>query len=128
MTHTLAAMDEAEIHRHLPLNPRDYLVLYALTGGPSHGYGLVKDVERQSRGLVRLDPSNLYRSLKRLIQQGLVEERERERTRQSGGERRRFYGITSLGRKVVAAEAERLSRLTDAARASRLIPEPERPR
>ncbi len=104
----------------LPLNPRDYLVLFSLTGGTRHGYGIVREVEEQSGGVVRMDPSNLYRSLKRLIQQGLVEESE-PRAPDLENERRRYYTITDLGRDVVVAEATRLSKLTEAAAARALI-------
>ncbi len=106
----------------IPLNPRDYLVLFSLTAEERHGYGIVKEVENHSAGSVRMDPSNLYRSLKRLINNGLVEESE-PLSDENSDERRRFYSLTSLGRDVVSAEAHRLSRLTDAARASDLIPE-----
>jgi DNA-binding PadR family transcriptional regulator len=67
----------------IPLNPRDYLVLFSLTAGERHGYGIVKEVEEQSAGAVRMDPSNLYRSLKRLIQKGLVVESELRQDRDS---------------------------------------------
>ena len=102
------------------MNPRDYLVLLSLTGGERHGYGIVKEVEEQSSGVVRMDPSNLYRSLKRLIQQGLVEESEPRQDADS--ERRRYYAVTPFGRQVAAAEAARLSDLTKLARARHLIP------
>jgi DNA-binding PadR family transcriptional regulator len=110
----------------IPLNPRDYLVLFSLTAGERHGYGIVKEVEEQSVGSVRMDPSNLYRSLKRLIQKGLVVESELRQDRDSE-ERRRFYSLTPLGDEVVEAEARRLSQLTDAARARELIPGSRRP-
>ena len=74
----------------------------------------------------RVGPSNLYRSLKRLINNGLVEESE-PRSDDDSAERRRFYSLTSLGRDVVTAEAQRLSRLTEAARARDLIPGSRRP-
>ena len=109
----------------IPLNPRDYLVLFSLTAEERHGYGIVKEVENHSAGSVRMDPSNLYRSLKRLINNGLVEESE-PRSDKNSDERRRFYSLTSLGRDVVSAEAQRLSRLTEAARARNLIPGPGR--
>ncbi len=112
-------------HDFIPLNPRDYLVLFSLTAEERHGYGIVKEVENHSAGSVRMDPSNLYRSLKRLINNGLVEESE-PRSDDNSDERRRFYSLTSLGRDVVSAEAERLSRLTEAARARDLIPGPRR--
>lgn len=105
----------------LPLHPKDFLVLFALSAGERHGYGLVKDIEEQTNGVVKLDPSNLYRSVKRLIHEGLVEERVRDQSHQDGDERRRYYGITDFGMRVVTAEAERLRQLTDAAMARNLI-------
>ena len=109
----------------IPLNPRDYLVLFSLTSGERHGYGIVKEVEEQSGGDVRMDPSNLYRSLRRLIQKGLVEESE-IRPNENSDERRRCYSLTLLGRDVVEVEASRLSRLTEVARDRHLIPGSQR--
>jgi len=107
----------------LPINPRDFLILFSLTSsGKQHGYGIVKAVEQQSDGTVSLDPANLYRSVKRLIRDGLVVEAERRIAPDAGNERRRYYAVTDFGRKVVALEAARLARLADAARAGRLIP------
>ena len=105
----------------LPLNPRDYLILFALADGERHGYGIVKDVESESAGTVRMDPSNLYRTLRRFIHQGLVTESEPRGSGESD-ERRRYYALTLLGRRVVEAEAARLATLAEAARARRLIP------
>ena len=119
-------MSETSPFDFIPLNPRDYLVLFSLTNGERHGYGMVKEVQDQSGGAVRMDPSNLYRSLKRLIQKGLVEESE-PRHGVDSDERRRYYSLTSLGQAVVKAEASRLSRLTDAARERQLISEQSRP-
>jgi DNA-binding PadR family transcriptional regulator len=108
---------------HLPLPPRDYLVLFALTGGPRHGYRLVMEVEAQSEGAVQLDPSNLYRLLRGLMGRGLVEDRGRKPTPEDPAARRRYFALSAGGQRVVAAEARRLARLTDAARSARLIPE-----
>lgn len=110
----------------LPLNPRDYLVLFVLTDGERHGYGIVKDVAAQTGGAVEIDPSNLYRSLKRLIEQGLVTE-SRRKSSDDRGERRRYYAITEFGRTVVAAEAARLAQLTEMARERKLITRSGRP-
>ena len=109
----------------IPLNPREYLILFALAAGERHGYGIVKDVERQSSGRVRIDPANLYRAIKRMIATGLVEEAETRPTAEAGDLRRRYYRITPLGREVVKLEATRLAELTAAARSRRLIPEAE---
>ena len=109
----------------IPLNPRDYLVLFSLTAEERHGYGIVKDIERQSGGRVRVDPANLYRSIKRMIASGLVEEAESKPSEDIGNERRRYYRVTELGREVVKLEAARLAELTEAARRRRLLPETE---
>lgn len=113
----------SDVASFLPVPPRDYLVLFSLTNGECHGYGIVKQVEAMTGSTVTMDPSNLYRSIKRLIDVGLVRETKIAKTDSTPGPgRRRLYAITDLGAAVVAAEAERLSRLTDAARARRLIP------
>ena len=110
----------------IPLNPRDYLILFTLVSEDRHGYGIVKRVEADSGGQVSLDPANLYRAIKRLIRTGLVEEADERPAPESGGQRRRYYAITDFGREVVALEAARLARLADAARVEKLIPESER--
>ena len=105
----------------LPLNPRDYLILFSLVTGERHGYGIVKEVERDSGGKVQLDPANLYRSVKRLIRDGLVVEADRRPAAEVANERRRYYAITDFGHRVVTLEAARLAELADAARARNLI-------
>ncbi len=90
----------------LPMKPRDYLVLFALLEGDRHGYGIVKEIEKSSGGTVTMDPSNLYRSVKRLIRIELVEEADLGKAPHSD-EKRRHYRITPLGTRVVVAEAER---------------------
>ena len=111
--------DPNNISAHLPLHPRDFLILFVLVDGELHGYGLVKAIEEESEGEVKMDPANLYRSLRRLERDGLVEERDA----QEEAERRKYYGLTRLGRRVVTAEAARVSRLMRRARAKKLLPE-----
>lgn len=107
----------------IPLNPRDYLILFALIEENRHGYGIVKHVETGSRGGVRLDPANLYRSLKRMAGDGLIEETDAPAADDATADRRKYYRITRLGRQVVELEARRLAELTTAARALELLPE-----
>lgn len=107
----------------IPLNPRDYLLLFALTSQELHGYGIVKEIERQSGGRVRVDPANLYRSLKRMMARGMVEETDPPASDEPAGSRGRYYRLTSLGRDVVRLEAARLAELTAAARRRNLLPE-----
>lgn len=95
---------------HLPLAPRDLLILAVLAEGPLHGYGLIKAVEDRSRSGVLLDPANLYRTLRRMRSLGWLEDVADE------GDRRRTHRITGAGRRVLRAELERLERLLDQAR------------
>jgi DNA-binding PadR family transcriptional regulator len=104
----------------LPLAPRDYLILFALTDGALHGHGLLKAIESAAGG-VTFDPANLYRSLRKLHRDGLVADSGRTGVG-SGGPMRRCYRLTRDGRAVLTAEARRLAALTDEARARRLVP------
>ncbi|MEM7583388.1 MAG: PadR family transcriptional regulator [Acidobacteriota bacterium] len=107
-----------------PLQPRDFLILLALADGERHGYGLIKEIHELTDGAVRMDPANLYRAIKRLLRDGLVEDRGRRPAAQARDERRRYYAMTSEGRRVAAGEAGRLEKLTAVARSRHLIPEP----
>lgn len=100
----------------LPLKPADFHVLIALVEGPRHGYGIMKDVERDSGGEVCLEVGSLYRLLARLLDEGLIEMDEDDG-------RRRFYSLTRFGRKVLKAEAQRLAGLVGLVRARNLLPE-----
>lgn len=112
-----------------PLTHRDFLILFALTEGPRHGYGLLKDVARLTDNEVKFDPANLYRSLKRMIEKDLVtesvprSEADQELTAADTTKRRRYYAITEHGMRLVRAEATRMDRLAQAARDRNLIPE-----
>jgi DNA-binding PadR family transcriptional regulator len=90
---------------HLPLAPRDLLILVVLADGPSHGYGLIKAVEERSESGVLLDPANLYRVLRRMRTLGWIAESK------SDEERRRVHTITARGTKLLEAELARLDRL-----------------
>jgi DNA-binding PadR family transcriptional regulator len=95
---------------HLPLAPRDLMILAVLAERPLHGYGLVKAVEARSSSGVLLDPANLYRVLRRMRALDWIEEADDEE------ERRRTYRITGAGRAVLVAELGRLERLLAQAR------------
>ena len=95
----------------------DFHVLLALADGPRHGYGIMKDVERESGGEVRLEIGSLYRMLGRMLEAGLIEEAPGD------DERRRFYRITRAGRKALKAEAVRLAAVMELMRSRRLLPE-----
>ena len=94
---------------HIPMKPLDFGILLALAQGEEYGYEIVKRIADPALGGIRLAPSNLYHVLDRMIEAGLVEARGRrkEGTRPA----RRYYGITTLGRRVMADEASRLQRV-----------------
>jgi DNA-binding PadR family transcriptional regulator len=100
----------------LPLKACDFHILLALSQGALHGYGIMKTVERESSGEVRLELGSLYRLLGRLLDLGLVNAEE------SGG-RRRDYAITGLGKRVLEAEARRLAELMKLAPVRKLLRE-----
>jgi DNA-binding PadR family transcriptional regulator len=99
---------------HLPLAPRDLLILAVLAEDPLHGYGIIKAVEERSRSGVLLDPANLYRTLRRMRRDGWIEEVDDQTD--EGGDRRRTFAVTVFGRAVLRAEVRRLERLLGQAR------------
>jgi DNA-binding PadR family transcriptional regulator len=106
--------------RHLPLKPVDLQLLLALADEELHGYGLVQAIADATNGLVLLDPGNLYRVIKRLLAEELVAESDRRHAADAAGERRRYYRLTPLGRRVLAAELRRLRSVLDTPRARAL--------
>ena len=97
--------------RPTPLPPRDLLVLAALAAGPLHGYGIIKMVEAESESGHLLDPANLYRLLRRMREDGWVEEAPATQHGDDDDTRRRAYRLTPRGRVVLASEVERLQEL-----------------
>lgn len=103
-----------ESEQHLPLAPRDLLILSVLGEGPLHGYGIIKAVEERSRSGVLLDPANLYRVLRRMRRVGWIREDVSAETPGRQGNtnaRRKIYQITTVGRSLLSAEVARLERL-----------------
>jgi len=94
------------------LKPVDLILLLALAEGDRHGYALSQEVERRTEGAVRLEAGNLYRTLRRLVADGLVGEAGRRRLdEESDDERRNYFRITPLGLRAVQAEVKRLRSL-----------------
>ena len=123
-----AEPSDQAVYSLLPMKARDFLILFALVDGERHGYRVLQEVEQESDGKVKLDPANLYRSLSRLMERGLLVESEHRPAPELDKARRRYYSLTLLGRRVVEAEAARLAKLADAARAKKLIPRLRRSR
>lgn len=105
----------------LPLPPHDVHVLMALLEGPRHAYGLSTAVD-EANGEVRLEIGSLYRILARLTGQGVIEDLDPPAGAEGHEARRRYYRITPYGRRVVAAEAERLAAVVRLARRHKLLP------
>lgn len=102
----------------LPLPPAAFHILMALAGEDRHGYAIIQDVAGRTGGGIRLSAGTLYRSIQRMLEQGLiVETRERPEPEQDD-ERRRYYRITPFGKTVARAEARRLAELVRLARES----------
>lgn len=109
----------------LPLKPLVFEILLVLDEGERHGYGLAKELERRLPGNRRVLPGNLYRTLRSMSADDLVEHVRqkggRSRSRADVDERRRYVRITAYGREVAAAEARRLEQLVAAARAQKIL-------
>lgn len=105
----------------LPLKPVVFQVLLSLAGEELHGYGIVQDIASRTAARMQLDPGNLYKSLRTMLDDGLIVESGRRPAADLDDERRRYYRITALGRKVAAAEAWRLEALVGDARARNLM-------
>jgi len=106
----------------LPLKPVVFQVLLSLVDGERHGYALVQDIAERTAAKIDLEPGNLYRVLKSMLEEGVIEESERRPAPDRDDERRRYYRMTAFGRKVAMAEAARLDRIVEDARARNLIP------
>ncbi len=97
----------------LPLKPDLFHILLALSERELHGYGIMKSVEEATEGQIVLEPSPLYRRLKRLLELGIVAESTERPATDVDDERRRYYRLTNLGRSVLAADAARMVALSN---------------
>jgi DNA-binding PadR family transcriptional regulator len=109
----------------LPLPVSEFQILLALTDEERHGYGIKREVADRTGGDVQLGPGTLYGSIKRMVASGLIEESDERPDPELDDERRRYYRLTPLGKRVAIAEARRMERLVSIARAKRLIGRPE---
>lgn len=95
--------------------------MLALADQDRHGYAIMQEVATSTNGQVQMGPGTLYGSVKRMLKDGLIVEIDERPDPHLDDERRRYYRLTELGRRVAAAEAQRLSSLVDIAQAKRLI-------
>ncbi len=117
----MTAIDH-EAQALLPLPPATFHILIALADEDRHGYAIIQDVEARTGGELRLSPGTLYRSIQRMLEQGLLVEPRQRPAPADDDERRRYYRITPFGRAVARAEAQRLADLVKLARASGFVP------
>jgi DNA-binding PadR family transcriptional regulator len=108
---------------HIPLPPAVFQILIALADRERHGYAIMQDIASRTDNKLRLSPGTLYGAIKRMLDQGFIEECDERPDPQFDDERRRYYRITKFGRRVAGAETERLSKLVSQAVAS-LLPNP----
>ena len=111
----------ADPRSFLPLTPLAFQVLLALADAERHGYGIIREVEERTDGLVKIRTGTLYTMLQRLLEERLLEESDTRPAADEDDERRRYYRLTPLGRDVLAAEARRLELLLGEARRKHVI-------
>src|ERR1700689_2072351 len=97
-------------------------ILIALADRDRHGYSIMQDVAARTKGKVQLSAGTLYSSIRRMLEQGLIEELAESPDPSSTDERRRYYRLTRFGKRAAAAEVERLNTLVQQARATGLVP------
>jgi DNA-binding PadR family transcriptional regulator len=112
-----------DIDRLLPLPLATFHILVSLSEDDRHGYAIMQDVAARTSGALKLSAGTLYRSIQRMLEQGLITEITARVVRDMDDERRRYYRLTPFGRNVVKAEVRRLAQTLAIARASGLAPE-----
>lgn len=105
----------------LPLTPAVFHILLALADDEKHGYAIMQDVETNTDGVVKMGPGTLYGSIKRMLAAGLIEESDDRPDPEMDDQRRRYYRLSGLGEKVLAAESRRLASLVALAQARQVM-------
>jgi DNA-binding PadR family transcriptional regulator len=106
----------------LPLPTAVFHILIALADRDRHGYSIMQDVAARTEGKVQLSAGTLYSSIRRMLEQGLIEELAESPDPSSTDERRRYYRLTRFGKRAAAAEVRRLNAMVQQARATGLVP------
>jgi DNA-binding PadR family transcriptional regulator len=104
-----------------PLPSAAFQILLSLADEDLHGYGIMRQVAEQTGSRMRLGPGTLYSSIQTLLEEKLIEEVDPREDVKLGQERRRYYRLTSTGRKLARSEAERLAALLRVARAKKIF-------
>jgi DNA-binding PadR family transcriptional regulator len=108
--------------RSFSLSRDTFHILVALADTDRHGYSIMQEVAARTNGAVRLSPSTLYSAIKRLLEEGLIEELAERPDPAHDDERRRYYRLTKAGRRAAAEEAKQLEKLLADARSTGLLP------
>ncbi|HEY3992601.1 MAG TPA: PadR family transcriptional regulator [Ktedonobacteraceae bacterium] len=106
----------------LPLTPAVFHILLALADGGKHGYAIMQEIGERTGGAMRMRPGTLYGSIQRMLKDGLIVETRGHSEPAHGEERRRYYGLTGFGLRVVQAEARRLEQLVRVAQSKQVLP------
>lgn len=106
----------------LPLPPATFHILLAVADEDRHGYAIIQDVAARTGGELKLSAGTLYRSVQRMLEQGLIVEPRNRPAPELDDERRRYYRITAFGKAVAHAETARLAQLVKLARARGFAP------
>src|SRR5689334_23074605 len=104
-----------------PLPAAAFQILLTLVDTDLHGYGIMRQIASQTEGRMRLGPGTLYSSIRTLLEEGLIEEMGSREGESTGQERRRYYRLSSAGRKLARSEAERLADLLRVARNKKIL-------
>jgi len=105
----------------LPLSPAVFHILLTLADGERHGYSIMQEIAKQTGGTLRIGPTTLYRSIKHMLEGGLIVEIDERPDPALDDERRRYYRITPFGKLVASAEAHRLEQALSVARNKALL-------
>ena len=116
MTETLQNPEE-----FTPLTPAVFNILLSLADGEKHGYGIMLEVEANTNGQVIMGPGTLYGSIKRMLKADLIEESDERADPEMDDQRRKYYKLTNLGRRVLGMEAERLASQVMIAKAKNVL-------
>ena len=109
------------VERLLPLKPKVLHILLAIADGPRHGYSIMQEVGERTDGKVRLWPAALYGLLRELEKTDFIVESDNRPAAGHDDERRRYFTLTPLGKRVLEAEVRRLEAIVDHARSSRAL-------
>lgn len=108
----------------LPLTPLAFHVLLAVAESPLHGYAVIQEVSARTEGLIQLRSGTLYTLLQRLVQLGLIHEPHERPPEADDDSRRRYYGLTDLGRSVLKGDLRRLDAAVSEGRRKRVLGRP----